>query len=60
MAFNAQAAAVGNALERQDDTTARREEEDYNELQNAALEKVDPAARSRHAVLRGKGNKNSI
>ena len=58
MAFNANAAATGNALERQENANdiARREEEDFQELNNAALDQVDPAQRSRHAVLPGKGN----
>lgn len=48
---------TGNALEKQEHSneTANREAEDYRELQMAALEKLDPNVRSKHAVLRGKG-----
>lgn len=48
---------TGNALEKQDaaNEVADREAEDYRELQIAALEKLDPALRSRHTLLPGKG-----
>ena len=54
---NQEAAATGNALERQQPAVenSRRERDDYAELQNAALEKIDPGMRSRHAVLPSKG-----
>lgn len=49
---------TGNALEKQEhaNETANREAEDYRELQVAALEKLDPNLRSKHAVLKGKGS----
>ena len=48
---------TGNALEKQPiaNETANREAEDYRELQVAALEKLDPDVRSKHALLQGKG-----
>lgn len=54
MAFQAR---TGNDLEKQEasNEVSRREREDYAELQNAALDKLDPNLRSRHAVLPGKG-----
>ena len=48
---------TGNALEKQEpaNETANREAEDYRELQVAALEKLDPNVRSKHAMLKSKG-----
>ena len=53
---------TGNALERQvaANEVANREADDYRELQVAALEKLDPALRSRHTLLPGKGNIESV
>ena len=48
---------TGNALEKQPiaNETANREADDYRELQVAALEKLEPDVRSKHALLQGKG-----
>lgn len=48
---------TGNALEKQVNANevANREADDYRQLQMAALEKLDPNVRSKHAVLQSSG-----